>query len=166
MVASAATTLGISLLDAERHQIHQLATRLCDLRPHRHEAEHELAAHATTDPALAPIAAVVGKTTAAVLYATLGDLGAYTSVRALYRAPGSICENTAAVRSRAARPLPSAVAPSPAGGSFSLPSAGSKRTRLPVGCLSHARERQAHGVRGFLDRPTGRSPVSIRHPYV
>ena len=31
-----------------------------------------------------------GKTTAAVLYATLGDLGvgAYTSVQALYRAPG------------------------------------------------------------------------------
>ena len=88
VVASAATTLGIPMLDAERRQVQQLGTTLCDLRGQRHGAEQELTAQAETDPALAPIATVVGKTTAAVLYATLGDLRAYTSVRALYRAPG------------------------------------------------------------------------------
>ncbi len=88
VVASAATTLGIPMLDAERCQVQQLGTMLCDLRDQRHGAEQELTAQAETDPALAPIATVVGKTTAAVLYATLGDLRAYTSVRALYRAPG------------------------------------------------------------------------------
>jgi transposase len=88
VVASAATTVGIPLLDAERHQVEQLATALCTLRRHRHEAEQELTTQAATDPALAPISTVVGRTTAAVLYACLGDLRAYTSVRALYRAPG------------------------------------------------------------------------------
>lgn len=88
VVASAATTLGIPLLEAERHQIEQLATALCVLRRRRREAEQELTTQAATDPALAPISTVVGGTTAAVLYACLGDLRAYTSVRALYRAPG------------------------------------------------------------------------------
>ena len=88
VVASAATTLGLPMLDAERQQVEQLATTLCDLRARRQAAERVLATQAATDPALAPMSRVVGRTTAAVLYATLGDLRAYTSVRALYRAPG------------------------------------------------------------------------------
>jgi transposase len=88
VVASAATTLGIPLLEAERHQIEQLATTLCTLRRRRREAEQELTTQAATDPALSSISSVVGRTTGAVLYACLGDLRAYTSVRALYRAPG------------------------------------------------------------------------------
>jgi transposase len=88
VVASAKATLGIPMLTAERRQVEQLATTLRDLRCQRHAAEQELTTLAASDPTLVSISPVVGQITAAVLYATLGDLRDYTSVRALYRAPG------------------------------------------------------------------------------
>src|SRR5688500_2857822 len=82
VVASATATLGIPMLTAARRQVEQLATTLRDLRRQRHAAEQELTPLAATGPARVSISPVVGQITAAVLYATLGDLRAYTSVRA------------------------------------------------------------------------------------
>ena len=88
VVASAAATLGVPMLEAERQQVQQLATTIRDLRQQRQHAERGLAEHAATMASLAPISAMVGVTTACVLYARLGDLRDYGSVRALYRGPG------------------------------------------------------------------------------
>jgi len=88
VVASARTTIGLPMLEAERDQLRQVATTVSELRRQQRAAAQALATQAATDPALAPIGRVVGQTTAAVLAACLGDLRTYTSVRALYRAPG------------------------------------------------------------------------------
>ena len=87
-VASAATTLGVPMLEAERTQVEQLARTLRALRHQRRAADRRLAQHTAADPYLASLSTLVGVTTASVLYARLGDLRDYGSVRALCRAPG------------------------------------------------------------------------------
>ncbi len=88
VITSAATTLGMPMLEAEQQQILHLATTIRSLRHQRQQAERRLAQDITADAALAPICALVGVTPAGVLHARLGDLREYRSVRALYRAPG------------------------------------------------------------------------------
>ena len=88
VVASAGVTLGVPMLEAERHQVEQLATTIRTLRQQRREVEQRLAEQTANDPYLTSLSTLVGVTTAGVLHARLGDLREYGSVRALYRAPG------------------------------------------------------------------------------
>ena len=88
VIASAAATLGVPMEAAERAQLQALGTQLRTIRQELAAATARVATQATEVPAVAALQPLVGETTAAVLYARLGDPRDYRSVRALYRAAG------------------------------------------------------------------------------
>lgn len=87
-VASASATIGMTMKPAERELVRRLASCLLRLRRERSEAVREVERAAKDEPAVQRIAETVGSGTAAVFHATVGDLAAYHSVRALWKGFG------------------------------------------------------------------------------
>lgn len=88
VVVTAARTIGEPMLEGERQQVQTLASKIKQLRAERKQAERKLEQQTTAVKDLAPLREMVGVATAGVLFAHLGDLREYGSVRALWRAPG------------------------------------------------------------------------------
>jgi transposase len=88
VVASASSSIGVPMVEAERQQVQKLAATVKALRRKRKEAERALQQQMESQPQHKPIAKMVGVATAGVLLARVGDLRDFGSVRALYRAVG------------------------------------------------------------------------------
>ena len=88
VVQSARETLGLSMTPGEIEQLRRIGHKLSTLREELGKAEKRLDELAEENEVVCRVAEVVGKSTSAVLYAELGDMNDYESVRALQKAPG------------------------------------------------------------------------------
>jgi transposase len=73
VVASAATTVGVPCLEPERRYLRALAGEALHSYRGLQQTRHALEQRVAADPALAPMAALVGRVTSAVLIASLGS---------------------------------------------------------------------------------------------
>lgn len=88
LLTSARTTVGVPCLEAEREAIRIIAADVLEARACCGEIERALKPEIAVQPSLARSAAAVGKTTAVVLYCTLGDQAGYADARSYEKAAG------------------------------------------------------------------------------
>lgn len=88
LLTSARTTVGVPCLEAEREVIRRLATDMLEARARCQKIERALESKVAVQPSLARLAAAVGKTTAVVLYCTLGDPASYVDAQSYAKAAG------------------------------------------------------------------------------
>ena len=88
MVASAATSQGVVMIEEEESAISELAGQMLAQRRAIERIDKELREQLQRDPVAVRLAALIGPTTAMVLAADLGDLTTYASPKALEKACG------------------------------------------------------------------------------
>lgn len=88
LIASAGSTVGVPCLEAEAEGLRALAEQLLTLRRECRVLERALAAETRADPGLAQQASAVGRVSAAVLRADLGDPRAYPNAGSYAKAAG------------------------------------------------------------------------------
>lgn len=88
LVASAATTVGMPLIQAEAEHVQTLAAEVLEMRAQRRRLERLIKAQADTDEGLEQQAAAVGALTAMVLYAALGNARSYPNAGSYAKAVG------------------------------------------------------------------------------
>jgi transposase len=88
IVASAATSQGVVMIEEEERAMSELARQMVAQRREIEHIDKELRELLQRDPTAVRLAALVGPTTAMVLAADLGDLTTYASPRALEKACG------------------------------------------------------------------------------
>jgi len=88
VVASAATTQGVVMIEEEEVGVSELAKQMLAQWREIERIDKELRELLPRDPVAVRLAALIGPTTAMVLAADLGDLSTYTSPKALEKACG------------------------------------------------------------------------------
>jgi transposase len=88
VLASAERTVGLPCVPAERQLLRRLAEDICTVREALHRREREIHRQVVADPTLERMAAVVGKTTSAVLAAAQGLPQDYPSAASYVKSLG------------------------------------------------------------------------------
>jgi transposase len=88
LLDSARHTVGLACIEAERQALRVLAQDMLDTHQALRQVERVLAGEVKADPALERMAAVVGKTTTAVLSSTLGSAQSYLDAASYLKSAG------------------------------------------------------------------------------
>lgn len=88
LLHSAAETVGVPMLAAERQLIQELAQEMLSARERSRQLERQLSEQVSQNPGLTRMAEAVGKTSAVVLYCALGSADDYANAASYLKAAG------------------------------------------------------------------------------
>lgn len=88
LLHSASETVGVPMFAAERELIRGLAQEILEAREHSGKLERHLSRQVEQNPALTRVAQAVGKTSAVVLYCSLGAASDYANAASYLKAAG------------------------------------------------------------------------------